>query len=35
MESRMKVLLEKAHDPFDTKAIKKYIAEQSKTRLRR
>ena len=35
MESRMKVLLEKAHDPCDTKAITKYIAEQSKTRLPR
>ena len=34
MEAKMKVLLEKAHDPFDSKAIVKYIAKQSKTRLK-
>ena len=34
MEAKMKVLLEKAHDPFDSEVIKRRIAEQSKTKLR-
>ncbi|MCX6377209.1 MAG: sulfatase-like hydrolase/transferase, partial [Armatimonadetes bacterium] len=34
MEAKMKVLLEKAHDPFDTEAIKKSISKQSNTKLR-
>lgn len=34
MEAKMKVLLEKAHDPFDAKAIVTRIAADSKTKLR-
>jgi len=34
LEAKMKVLLEKAHDPFDAEKIRKRIEEQTKTRLK-